>query len=161
MFDLRVCRAEVELRRLQEQDDVLFDLVFMDADKRAYAAYLSSLLGEGDEGGRRLLADGALVVTDNVLWKHLVLAEDATLEALAPQPDSVLEGGPDLDEVKLEKQKERMRRIAAAMHKYNMFCRDHASLSPVVLPIRDGISLCRYSARSSKKGSTLEDKLYS
>ena len=52
----------------------LFDLVYIDADKKAYVNYLSQLLGKKD-GGRCLLKDGALILVDNVLWKGLVLEE--------------------------------------------------------------------------------------
>jgi predicted O-methyltransferase YrrM len=92
VFDLRVNKASAELSRIQHEDDILFDMVFLDADKKSYVSYLRALMGEtaaGDRGGasdfdeggrkgRRMLADGALIVTDNILWKGLVLQEVTT-----------------------------------------------------------------------------------
>ena len=66
-----------------------FDVVFVDADKRAYISYVLDLLGEGPEGkegkgeeggggGRCLLRDGAMLLVDNTLWKGLVLREEVS-----------------------------------------------------------------------------------
>jgi predicted O-methyltransferase YrrM len=49
----------------------LFDLAFVDADKKNYVHYVRTLIGL--EGGRALLRDGALILVDNTLWKGLVL----------------------------------------------------------------------------------------
>ena len=65
-----------ELEKIQQSDDLQFDLVFLDADKKSYVSYLSTLLG--GRGRRCMLADGALIITDNVLWKGLVLNEVTT-----------------------------------------------------------------------------------
>ena len=46
-----------------------FDLVFVDADKTGYAAYLDAVLPK--------LADGGLIAVDNVLWSGKVLAPSA------------------------------------------------------------------------------------
>lgn len=51
-----------------------FDLVFIDALKHEYAAYLDALI----EGGR--LAPGALLVADNVLWSGRVSGTRPTAE---------------------------------------------------------------------------------
>ena len=51
-----------------------FDLVFIDALKPEYGAYLDALI----DGGR--LADGALVVADNVLWSGRVSGSPARPE---------------------------------------------------------------------------------
>ncbi|VXB79731.1 O-methyltransferase [Nocardioides sp. AX2bis] len=52
----------------------LFDMVFIDADKPGYAAYLDAVLGTGpdDEG---LLADGGVVCVDNTLLQGEPWAE--------------------------------------------------------------------------------------
>ena len=85
----------------------LYDLVFIDADKKIYREYLQALMGEAEsEGkgeseeenrrssGRSLLAEGALVVVDNTLWKGLVLAHGG--EDLAEYtPEAHLYGNPD------------------------------------------------------------------
>ena len=78
-------------------DELLFDLVFIDADKKQYTLYLQALMGQSEsyndskieEDGAHevtattvapsqslsssLLRDGALIVVDNTLWKGLVL----------------------------------------------------------------------------------------
>lgn len=53
-----------------------FDLVFIDANKREYAAYLDHSL--------RLLRSGGTVIVDNLLWKGLIArgAEDEETQAL-------------------------------------------------------------------------------
>jgi predicted O-methyltransferase YrrM len=55
----------------------LFDVAFVDADKKNYTHYVRTLIGL--ENGRALLRDGALILVDNTLWKGLVLAEEVTL----------------------------------------------------------------------------------
>jgi caffeoyl-CoA O-methyltransferase len=49
-----------------------FDLVFIDADKGGYAAYLDVLLGTG------LLAPGGVICVDNTLMQGLPWRSDAT-----------------------------------------------------------------------------------
>ena len=76
----------------------LFDLVFIDADKKLYREYLQALMGEGEGEGESsrtsLLAEGAWVVVDNTLWKGLVLAHGG--EDLAEHtPEAHLYGNPD------------------------------------------------------------------
>ena len=46
-----------------------FDLVFIDADKSGYDAYYEAVLPK--------LADGGLIVVDNVLWRGQVLTDEA------------------------------------------------------------------------------------
>ena len=48
---------------------------------------------------------------------------------------------------KQEKLAARMKDIASELHRFNTFCREHRALAPVVLPIRDGLSLCRFSVK--------------
>ena len=51
-----------------------FDVVFIDADKKAYMAYLKAILDEDGEG-RCLLNPSGLIIVDNTLWKLMVLEE--------------------------------------------------------------------------------------
>lgn len=44
----------------------VYDLVFIDGDKREYPAYLRMLLG--DDGGVPLVRSGSLLIADNILW---------------------------------------------------------------------------------------------
>ena len=50
-----------------------FDVVFIDADKKAYSAYLTAILNEDNGVGDILLNPNALMIVDNTLWKHMVL----------------------------------------------------------------------------------------
>lgn len=60
--------------------DVLFDLVFLDADKRMYETYLGLLLSAPS-----MLRPGALIVVDNTLWKQTVVQyDDQVAECYAP-----------------------------------------------------------------------------
>ena len=93
-----VCREEAAMsgREASPRLPHQFDLVFLDADKKSYLKYVETLIGEplvgeplngashvASSGGcgvasdppivQSLLADNALIVTDNTLWKGLVL----------------------------------------------------------------------------------------
>jgi caffeoyl-CoA O-methyltransferase len=63
-IDYRVGPASETLREL----DGPFDLVFIDADKEGYVDYYEIALP--------MLADGGLIVADNVLWSGRVVAPD-------------------------------------------------------------------------------------
>jgi len=45
---------------------IVFDLVFIDGDKREYPDYYRMLMGDG--GGRPLVRSGSILIADNVLW---------------------------------------------------------------------------------------------
>ncbi|MEO9138753.1 MAG: class I SAM-dependent methyltransferase, partial [Jatrophihabitans sp.] len=64
-ISVRVGPAGATLHDLAEAGEI-FDLVFLDADKAGYLAYLSILL-EGGPSGRGLLAPGGLICADNTL----------------------------------------------------------------------------------------------
>lgn len=83
--------------------DKTFDLLFIDADKKNYKNYLDATY--------HLLNPGALVLTDNVLWKGKVV-----------EPD----------------QRDKM---ANYLHEFNQYVADHKGFSTVLLPVRDGLSL--------------------
>lgn len=44
----------------------IFDLVFIDGDKREYPDYYRMLMG--DDGGQPLLRSGSVMIADNILW---------------------------------------------------------------------------------------------
>jgi caffeoyl-CoA O-methyltransferase len=52
---------------------LIFDLVFVDADKKVYLEYVKRLIDDDGSEGRSLIRDGGLIVVDNTLWKGLVL----------------------------------------------------------------------------------------
>ena len=124
--------------------NVSLDLVFIDADKMKYQLYLRELMGEQDDGSVRLdqaiLADGALVVVDNTLWKGLVLSSSSSSDEF-----STLRASPrdpaDFGNAK------RMMKVAQQMHAFNEFANGHPSLEQLVLPVRDGLSIMRYSRK--------------
>ena len=80
-----------------------FDLVFIDADKKNYKNYLEKVYP--------LMASGALLLSDNVLWKGKV----------------ILDEGRD--------------KIGEQIHDYNEHLLGHQGFSTVLLPIRDGLSV--------------------
>ena len=65
--DVRHGRAIDLLREIDPDGSV--DMVFLDADKESYPAYLAE--------ARRLLRPGGLLVADNAFWKGKVVAEPA------------------------------------------------------------------------------------
>jgi predicted O-methyltransferase YrrM len=50
--------------------DLMFDLVFIDADKREYIEYYNLIIGKVNPGG--------FIIVDNVLWSGQVLDKDTT-----------------------------------------------------------------------------------
>ena len=143
--------AEV-LQNLHDQTEHMFDLVFLDANKKGYIDYLKVLMGEGGEEEREegvavaaracdrrraMLSPNALIVVDNTLWKGMVVQEVPALAALAQQQQQLGggEGGGGGG---------RMQQLAKALHAFNSHCREHPLLSPVLLPIRDGLTVVRY-----------------
>jgi predicted O-methyltransferase YrrM len=72
-IDLRLAPALQTLAQLEQQGQGgCFDLIFIDADKANYPAYLESAL--------RLLRSGGLAVFDNTLWGGRVLEENPASE---------------------------------------------------------------------------------
>ncbi|MFI8747849.1 O-methyltransferase [Pseudomonas sp. NPDC077186] len=82
-----------------------FDLIFVDADKANYPAYLEQAL--------RLLRQGGLLLFDNTLWSGRVLQA---------QPDSA---------------------DTRAIQALNRALRDDARVELSLLPLGDGLTLCR------------------
>jgi caffeoyl-CoA O-methyltransferase len=82
-----------------------FDLVFVDADKRSYQAYYEAVLPK--------LADGGLIVVDNVLWSGRVLDPADTSED------------------------------TEAIRAFNAYVRADERVTCVVLTVRDGVTLVR------------------
>lgn len=95
--DLRDTKAADLLRQLGEDPaSPLFDVVFLDADKKQYTQYVRTLLGGADSvvqeagkvdehvtgtgTGRAMLRDGALIIVDNTLWKGLVLDAEVIMD---------------------------------------------------------------------------------
>jgi caffeoyl-CoA O-methyltransferase len=136
-IDLKIGSVGEVLQSLVSQsNEEKFDFVFIDADKRASWSYLSTLLGDGqDLTHPSLLFPGALIVTDNTLWKGRVLKE---LERGPSQASAAVK------DAALDKKQQRAEQLTRAIHDFNMRCASHPSLRTVMLPLRDGLTISRY-----------------
>lgn len=97
---------------LAEQQQA-FDLVFMDADKREYCAYLDLLLEEKADG-TSVLPVGGWLLADNTLWDG-----------------HVIDPAYDRDQQTL------------ALRRFNDQVAADPRLDKVILPLRDGLSIIR------------------
>ncbi|WMI98427.1 class I SAM-dependent methyltransferase [Pseudomonas chlororaphis subsp. aurantiaca] len=105
-IELRLAPALETLASIErEEGEAGFDLVFIDADKANYPAYLESAL--------RLLRVGGLAVFDNTLWSGRVLEEN-------PQSEDT-----------------------RAIQALNRALRDDPRVDLSLLPLGDGLTLCR------------------
>jgi predicted O-methyltransferase YrrM len=105
-IELRLAPALETLARIEQEEGVGgFDLIFIDADKANYPAYLESAL--------RLLRTGGLAVFDNTLWSGRVLEDN-------PQSDDT-----------------------RAIQALNRALKDDPRVDLSLLPLGDGLTLCR------------------
>jgi caffeoyl-CoA O-methyltransferase len=152
LFTLQSAQEALAAARQAEGGARRFDIVFIDADKLAYTRYLDELMGrggggdgegegEGEAEAECLLSEGALIVVDNTLWKGLVLAESAQ----DGEKGGFVPSAPLRDPAEFGKET-RMVKLARAMHGFNRYVAEHPRLSQVVLPVRDGLSVVRYTS---------------
>jgi len=106
-----------------------FDVVFIDADKRSYREYYDFLL----DPKNRLLAPGALIMADNVLFKGLVLNSEPAAKAVAFAAKKK----------KPNYWQRRHQDIADALHEFNAYAASDSRTEAVLLPLRDGVTLLR------------------
>lgn len=92
----------------------VFDLIYIDGDKREYPAYYSMVMGDGD--APPMVHSGTIILTDNVLWYGKVA-----------EPDAI-------------KQADRMSR---GILEFNRMAAADPRVENVILPLRDGINLIR------------------
>ena len=83
-----------------------FDLVFIDAHKVDYEAYLDVVLPK--------CRSGSVLLCDNVLWSGKIIEE-------VPEDD----------------------KATRALQRFNDRIRDDERLESIILPVRDGLTLCR------------------
>ena len=102
-IDLKIAPALDTLRALPNEPTI--DLVFVDADKPNYSAYLAELIPRVRQGG--------LVLVDNTIWYGQVI------NAAVNDPDTV------------------------AIRKVNDELAADARLDSVIVPIGDGLTVCR------------------
>lgn len=86
--------------------DMVFDLVFIDAEKKSYDAYFEAVLQK--------TKPGSIILSDNVLWSGKVV-----------EPLSDKDGA------------------TKALLAYNKKLKKDTRVETVLLPIRDGLTLCR------------------
>ena len=86
--------------------DMVFDLVFIDADKENYSNYFHLIIDKLHAGG--------IILSDNVLWSGKVL------QPLEPD---------DID--------------TKALIEYNQLLKTDKRIETILLPIRDGLTICR------------------
>ena len=55
--------------------DEVYDLVYIDANKREYPEYLALLMGDSPEGAAPKVRKGSWILADNVLWDGKVLGD--------------------------------------------------------------------------------------
>ena len=89
-----------------------FDMVFIDGDKREYPAYYRMLLG--DDGGRRLVHSGSILLADNILWYGKVVEPVAHND-----------------------------KHTRAILEFNRMVREDDRVENFILPLRDGINVIR------------------
>ena len=100
----RIVLHTADALTLIPQLDLEIDLVFIDAEKKNYTAYLEAVLPKMKSGG--------VLLVDNVLWTGKVV------EPLDPKDKTT--------EVLLS---------------FNQYMKNHARLSTVLMPLRDGLTL--------------------
>ena len=107
MIQLVISDAKVFLAGQQQS----FDLVFMDADKREYCAYLDLLLAERADG-TSILPVGGWLLADNTLWDGHIIDP-----AYDRDPQTI------------------------ALRRFNDQVAADPRLEKVILPLRDGLSI--------------------
>jgi caffeoyl-CoA O-methyltransferase len=115
-----------------------FDLVFLDADKKNYRAYYDLLL----DPTSNLLAPGALLLCDNVLFKGLVLNSKDD-EGCEPANNSRNNKKKKPTEKKLNYWKQRHQDIADSLHCFNAYVAQDKRTEAVLVPLRDGLTVIR------------------
>ncbi|GAB0490896.1 hypothetical protein MMPV_002136 [Pyropia vietnamensis] len=150
-IDLRVGPALEAMDAMAANAEAPFDLVYVDADKKAYPDYYERCIGGG------LLRVGGLMVVDNVLFKGRVVQywddtaagggvtpeSEEGIAAMAAATPPVVEG----EVARLRRQRARSlvaaNRTAAAIHAFNELVAADPRTEQVLLPMRDGITLIR------------------
>ena len=89
-----------------------FDMAFIDGDKREYPAYYRMLMG--DDGGRRLVHGGSVLIADNILWSGKVVQPIAHND-----------------------------RHTQALVEFNRMVVEDPRVENVIVPLRDGLNLIR------------------
>jgi predicted O-methyltransferase YrrM len=109
------------------KDHPPFDLIFIDADKTSYLAYLSLILTLSEPDSKhRLLRPGGVIMADNVLKRGLVA--DSSEANPFTHSDSTYSW--DKEDVKV-------------LDEYNKTVKAEKRLEALMLPLYDGLNLAR------------------
>ena len=98
---------------LAPQIDEVYDLVFIDGDKREYPDYYRVLMGDKIQG-KRFVRSGTLIIADNILWYGKVTEP-------ARRGDHHTE----------------------ALQEFNRMVLEDDRVESVILPLRDGLNIIR------------------
>lgn len=91
----------------------VFDLVFIDGDKREYPAYYRMLMGD-NATGRPLVRSGSYLIVDNILWYGKVAG---------PIPHNDLH--------------------TRGIYEFNRLVAEDGRVENIIIPVRDGLNLIR------------------
>ena len=94
--------------------DEVYDLVYIDANKREYPEYLAMLMGDSPEGAAPKVRKGSWILADNVLWDGKVLGD-------SPKQDPQSRG----------------------IQAFNEAVAADPRLENFILPLRDGINIIK------------------
>jgi predicted O-methyltransferase YrrM len=110
-----------------------FDLIFIDAQKSGYPAYLDSILAQSQPGSsRRLLRPGGLIIADNVL-RRAIVADESDDNPYAVKARAGL----------AERSEYQKDRDVESLRKYNDEVAKSDRLESWLVPLYDGVSLAR------------------
>mmetsp|Transcript_5263 Transcript_5263/g.10758 ORF Transcript_5263/g.10758 Transcript_5263/m.10758 type:complete len:818 (-) Transcript_5263:568-3021(-) len=134
------CSADDALDRLHDQGRS-FDLVFLDANKKAYQHYYDTILDRG------IIRLGGLIVADNILFRGRVPIhlENDTVQSV--NREEALRQHRHEDPRTISGRTRSLKaadKVAQALHHFNQHVLQDTRTEVVSLPMRDGLSLIRY-----------------
>lgn len=132
-IDFRIAPALESLAALAEAKHEPFDLVFIDADKPSYKAYVQAVL----DGG--LLSTDGVILADNTMYKGYPWV---TPGAFSDSTGAGGDGEGDFAQSNRTNNKSK-NEATAGIDDFNTFVRKHPDLETVMLPIRDGVTIIR------------------
>ncbi len=92
----------------------IYDMVFIDGDKREYPDYYRMLMGDNPNSGKPLVKSGSYILADNILWYGKVGDQDNFSD---PQ--------------------------TMGINNFNRMVAEDNRVENIILPLRDGINLIR------------------
>lgn len=111
----KICRHAGSALDIVPRLDRIYDLVFIDGDKREYPSYWRMLMGDGEfaQYGPKVQG-GSVILADNILWYGKVARE-------IPRNDSQ----------------------TLAIAEFNRMVKEDERVENIILPLRDGLNLIR------------------